>query len=249
VDASYARILELRRLYLSLLEVKDLHVSVDGKEILKGVNLTVEEKRVHVLLGPNGVGKSCLLMTIMGIPIYKVDSGKVTFDGEEISNFSIDKRAKRGIGLAFQISPAIRGVKLGDLIRLCGGEEVDKYIMRSSLRTCFKNRDVNLGFSGGERKRSELAQLFAMRPKLLLLDEIDSGIDIEGLESLGKEINSFIAETGCSSLMITHLGYILRYVNADRAHVLLDGRLVRSGDPEEILDQIKERGFGGANDG
>ena len=234
---------------MSSLEVKDLQVSVDGKEILKGVNLTVEGGRVHVLLGPNGAGKSCLVMTLMGIPAYKIDGGKITVDGEEINDLSLDKRAKLGIGLAFQDSPTIRGVKLGDLIRLCsGGGEVDKYLMRSSLRTDFKNRDVNLGFSGGEKKRSELAQLFAMKPKLLLLDEIDSGIDIEGLELLGGEIDSFVAETGCSAIMITHLGYILRYVNADKAHVLLDGRIVRSGDPEEIIDQIKERGFGDANE-
>ncbi len=233
---------------MSSLEVKDLRVSVDGKEILKGVNLTVEEGQVHVLLGPNGAGKSCLVMMLMGIPAYKIEGGKITFDGEEINNLPLDKRAKLGIGLAFQNSPAIRGVKLGDLIRLCdGGEEVDKHIMRSSLRTDFKNRDVNLGFSGGEKKRSELAQLFAMKPKLLLLDEVDSGIDVEGLESLGREIDSFVAENGRSAIMITHLGYILKYVNADIAHVLLDGRIARSGDPEEIIDQIKERGFGGAN--
>ena len=233
---------------MSSLEVKDLQVSVDGKEILRGVNLTVGGGQVHVLLGPNGAGKSCLVMAVMGIPAYKIDGGKIMVDGEEINDLPLYKRAKLGIGLAFQDSPAIRGVKLGDLIRLCGDGEVDKYIIRSSLRTDFKNRDVNLGFSGGEKKRSELAQLFAMKPKLLLLDEIDSGIDIEGLESLGKEIDSFVAETGRSAIMITHLGYILRYVNADRAHVLLDGRIVRSGDPEEIIDQIKERGFGDANE-
>lgn len=137
------------------------------------------------------------------------------------------------------IPTEIRGVKLGDLIRLCGGSSMPEFMDKE-----FEIRDVNIGFLGGERKKSELAQLFAIKPGLMLLDEIDSGVDIESLELLGKELNSFISD--CSCLIITHQGYILRYIDADMAHVLLDGKIVRSGNPDEILRHIRAVGFGGA---
>lgn len=223
-----------------MLEVKDLWVSVGSeKEILKGVNLKIGDKETHVLLGPNGAGKSGLIMTIMGIPTYKVTKGRIRFDGKDITTLPINERAELGIGLAFQNPPEIRGVKLGDLIRLCGGDSIPKFLDKD-----FEIRDVNIGFSGGERKKSELAQLFAIKPGLMLLDEIDSGVDIESLELLGKELNSFISDRSC--LIITHQGYILRYIEADMAHVLLDGKIVRSGNPDEILRQIRAVGFGGA---
>lgn len=228
-----------------MLEVKDLWVGVDGKEILKGVDLAIGDREKHVLFGPNGVGKSCLAMTIMGIPTYKITKGNIFFNGKEITSLSINERAAIGIGLAFQNPPAIRGVKLGDFLSLCGGD-VDKNLEKSFLDRSFKDRDLNLGFSGGERKRSELAQLFAMKPELMLLDEIDSGVDIESLEILGREVNSFLSER--SSLIITHQGYILKYLKPDVAHVLVNGRIVHSGDFGEILHEIKEKGFGGNKD-
>lgn len=226
-----------------MLKVEDLWVRVADndngkKEILKGVNLRIRDGETHVLLGPNGSGKSCLVMTVMGIPIYKVERGKILFDDKDITTLSIDERARLGIGLAFQNPPEIRGVKLGDLIQLSGGN-VEECLQEASLDEAFKNRDVNLGFSGGERKRSELAQLFSMRPRLMLLDEIDSSVDIESLELLGKEINSFIENRSC--LIITHQGYILKYIKADIAHTLLNGRIARSGSPDEIFNEIRER--------
>lgn len=229
-----------------MLEVKDLWVGVDGKEILKGVDLVIGDREKHVLFGPNGVGKSCLAMTIMGIPTYRITKGSIFFNGKEVTTLPINERAALGIGMAFQNPPAIRGVKLGDFLTLCGGD-VDKLLEKSFLGRRFKDRDLNLGFSGGERKRSELAQLFAMEPELMLLDEIDSGVDIESLEILGKELNSFLSER--SSLIITHHAYILKYVKPDMAHVLLNGRIVRSGDFNEILHEIEEKGFGGNKDG
>lgn len=229
-----------------MLEIKDLWVGVNGKEILKGVNLTIKEGETHVLMGPNGSGKSCLVMTIMGIPIYRIVKGKIMFQGKDISDLPIYQRAELGIGLAFQNPPEVRGVRLERLIQLIGNEEVDRILEKAFLKREFGNRDINLGFSGGEKKRSELAQLFALEPKLLLLDEIDSGVDIESLELLGKEVNSFLS--GRSALIITHLGYILRYIKANEAHVLLDGKIARSGDPVEILNQIEEKGFGGVNE-
>lgn len=228
-----------------MLEIEDLWVSVvtnGKKEILKGVNLKIGDKETHVLLGPNGVGKSCLIMTIMGIPTYKVMRGRILFDGKDITTLPINDRAELGIGLAFQNPPEIRGVKLGDIIRLCGGK-VDSYLQKVSLDRDFGNRDVNLGFSGGERKRSELAQLFAMGPKLILLDEIDSGVDIESLELLGKETDSFISDYSC--LIITHQGHILKYIKPDLAHILLNGKIIYSGDPDEVINKIREKGFRG----
>ena len=221
--------------------IENLQVSTGEKEILRGMELAIGDKETHVLIGPNGAGKSCLAMTIMGIPIYTVDKGKITFDGEDITALPIHERAKLGIGLAFQNPPVIRGVKLKDIISL-HTEKVDDILNKAYLSQEFGGRDVNLGFSGGERKRSELAQLFAMEPKLLLLDEIDSGVDIESMELLGKEINSFLSS--CSALIITHLGYILNYVRADKAHVLLNGKIALSGKPEEVLKKVKEKGFG-----
>jgi len=221
--------------------IENLQVSTGEKEILKGIGLSIGDGETHVLIGPNGAGKSCLAMTIMGIPIYTVDKGKITFDGEDITALPIHERAKLGIGLAFQNPPVIRGVKLKDIISL-HTEKVDDILNKAYLSQEFGGRDVNLGFSGGERKRSELAQLFAMEPKLLLLDEIDSGVDIESMELLGKEINSFLSSR--SALIITHLGYILNYVRADKAHVLVNGKIALSGKPEEVLKKVKEKGFG-----
>ncbi len=223
-----------------MLKVKDLRVSTGEKRILQGVELTIGDNEVHVLIGPNGAGKSCLAMTIMGIPLYKIDRGKITFDGKDITTLPIHERANLGIGLAFQNPPVVRGVKLRDLISLHKGE-VDGILSKAYLSQGFGDRDVNLGFSGGERKRSELAQLFAMEPKLLLLDEIDSGMDIESLELLGKEINSFLSAR--SALIITHLGYILRYIKADKAHILVNGKITLSGGPEEILERVRQKGF------
>jgi len=224
-----------------MLKVENLRVSTGEKEILRGMELAIGDKETHVLIGPNGAGKSCLAMTILGIPIYTDDNGKITFDGEEITALPIHERAKLGIGLAFQNPPIVRGVKLRDIISL-HTERVDDILNKAYLSQEFGGRDVNLGFSGGERKRSELAQLFAMEPKLLLLDEIDSGVDIESMELLGKEINSFLSSR--SALIITHLGYILNYVRADKAHVLVNGKIVLSGKPEEVLEKVKEKGFG-----
>jgi len=226
-----------------MLRIEDLWVSVADSEkvVINGINLEIEEGEIHVLLGPNGAGKSCLVMTIMGIPLYRVKKGKILFEDKDITSLPIHERSKLGIGLAFQNPPEIRGVKLGELIQLCGGD--DSCLKRAYLSDEFKNREVNVGFSGGERKRSEIAQLLAMKPKLVLLDEIDSGVDIESLELIGKELNSFLSNR--SALIITHQGHILDYIDADVAHVLINGRIVRSGEPEEIMNEIKEKGFSG----
>lgn len=240
---------------MALLEVKDLHVEVGGKEILRGVNLEIDKGEVHVLLGPNASGKTTLAMAIVGMPTYKVSKGEIIFDGTNLIDLSIDERARTGIGFAFQFPPSIRGVKLRDLIRLCGGKEpwdpskdpeerfATEVLKKVGLPTNFRDRDVNVGFSGGERKRSELAQILAMKPYLTILDEPDSGVDIDSLKLIGGRVDSFVKETGSSLLLITHYRHVLRYIEADFAHVMCGGMILVSGDPEDILSKIEEQGY------
>lgn len=241
---------------MSLLEIKDLTVQADRREILKGFNLTVDENEVHVLMGPNGSGKSTLIQTIMGFPKYKITSGSIAFRGKPLNRMSIHERAKLGIQVAFQTPPEIRGVKLRDMIRIAGGREpwdpfkekeetfATPFITRVGLNpAAFAGRDVNVGFSGGEKKRSELAQIFAAKPILMILDEPDSGVDIESLKTLGNDLGEYIRETKCSALVVTHYRYILPYIRPDKASVMCDGRIIACGDPYEIFTRIEEKGY------
>ena len=243
-----------------LLEIKDLKVEVEGKEILKGVNLKINEGETHVLLGPNGAGKSTLFMTILGFPNYNMTGGQIIYKGQDITNMETPDRIKLGLGVTFQNPPAIRGVKLEDLLKIEDSkheyktdeeltEDVKQLGERLKLNDSFLNRDVNVGFSGGEVKRSELLQLLAQKPDFIMFDEPDSGVDIENVELISKEIKTLLDQDNSDSqkggLLITHLGYILDFVNATDAHVLKDGVIVASGEPKEILDTIRESGFGG----
>ena len=242
-----------------LLEISDLEVEVEGKKILKGVNLNIDEGETHVLLGPNGAGKSTLFMTILGFPKYKVTNGKIIYKGQDITDLETPERIKLGLGVTFQNPPSIRGVKLKDLIKLVDKkneykedekltEDVINLGKRLKLNENFLERDVNLGFSGGEVKRSELLQLLAQQPDLIMFDEPDSGVDIENVELISKEIINLLDQENENSqkggLLITHLGYILRFVNATHAHVLIDGKIARTGEPEEIIEKIRKSGFG-----
>jgi Fe-S cluster assembly ATP-binding protein len=219
-----------------MLEINHLTVSVHGRIILRHVDMNVSRGETVALFGPNGSGKTSLLYTIMGIPGYKVETGTITFKGEDITELSIDKRAQRGIGMDFQRPPAVRGVKLKDMLRMCmdnrgdlDEEIINGYIQKLNLAE-FKERDINLGFSGGEIKRSELVQLLAQNPDFIMFDEPDSGVDLVSIQS---------------GLIISHAGHILDYVNADRAFVLLDGTLYCSGNPRDILDDIRDKGYEG----
>ncbi|WP_455645304.1 Fe-S cluster assembly ATPase SufC [Methanosphaera sp.] len=244
-----------------LLEIKDLEVEVEGKKILKGVNLNIDEGETHVLLGPNGAGKSTLFMTILGFPKYKVTNGKIFYKGQDITNLETHERIKLGLGVTFQNPPAIRGVKLKDLLKIEDEkheyksdeeltEEVRTLGERLKLNENFLERDVNLGFSGGEVKRSELLQLLAQQPDFIMFDEPDSGVDIENVELISKEISTLLDQDNENSeksgLLITHLGYILRFVKATHAHVLIDGKISRTGNPEEIMNDVRTSGFGDA---
>ena len=242
-----------------LLEIENLAVEVAGKRVLKGVNLSIAEGETHVLLGPNGAGKSTLFLTILGFPQYDVVEGTIKFKGQDITKFTTAERVKLGLGVSFQTPPAIRGVSVRDLLKIESHQDMDEDLnprMQKLARQLkfsdeFLDRDVNLGFSGGEVKRSEILQLLAQMPDFTMFDEPDSGVDIENVELLASEIGTLLDKDKPqlnrkrSGLLITHLGYILNFVSADKAHVLIDGVISCSGNPSEILEDIRKNGFNG----
>jgi len=230
-----------------MLKIKDLVVEVDGKEILKGVNLEIGEGEVHAIFGPNGSGKSTLLAAIMGLPPYKIKKGKVVFKGKMINKLPIWERAKLGIGLAFQNPPEIN-LKMKKLLEKIGKDGLQEYVKKLKMED-YIERDINRGFSGGERKRAEILQMAAQKPDLLLLDEPESGVDMENIYIISKVINELleknkrIRERKKSAIIITHTGYILDFINAGLAHVMIDGKIICSGPPKEVLKNIKENGY------
>jgi Fe-S cluster assembly ATP-binding protein len=236
-----------------MLKIKDLSVSVEGKEIIHDINLTIQTGETHVLFGPNGAGKSTLLMAIMGFPKYKVTGGSISFKDKDITHLSMDERARMGIGMSFQRPPVVRGVKTRDMVAAClkgqrDSEEIVKLADRADLSD-FLERDINYGFSGGEIKRSELMQLLAQKPELTLLDEPESGVDLVNIALIGEMMNDLlekncpIPERHCMGLIITHTGHILDYVNARTGYVMCDGTIGCVGDPHEMLATIREKGY------
>ncbi|MFC1940826.1 ABC transporter ATP-binding protein [Chloroflexota bacterium] len=240
-----------------MLEIKQLTVAVEGKDILHDINLSIGTGETHVLFGPNGSGKTTLLMTIVGFPKYEVVRGDIIFKGKNITRLPLDGRARLGIGISFQRPPVVRGVKTRDVVAACLGAETEakkETISQLAEKTDladFLDREINYGFSGGEIKRSELMQLLAQRPELSLLDEPESGVDLENIALIGKLINGLLEKDrpirtrSCTGLIITHTGYILDYVNARTGYIMLDGRISCQGDPHEILAEIKDRGYEG----
>ena len=227
-----------------LLEINDLTVEVSGRIVLENVDLRIEKGETHILFGPNGSGKSSLIMTILGFPAYKVISGEIIFKGKNIIDLPINERVNLGISVAFQNPPAIRGVKLGDILNHWIKDEstIDSILERINFPREFLRRDINLGFSGGEMKKSEILQAIVQGGDLLILDEPDSGVDVENLRLLGEFINDMLK--GRSGLIVTHQGHILRFIDADIAHVMLKGTIVCSGRPTRILSQIMSEGYG-----
>jgi Fe-S cluster assembly ATP-binding protein len=240
-----------------MIEIKNLTVSIEGKIILKDVNLFIKKGETVALFGPNGSGKTSLLNTIIGIPDYRVESGKILFRGENITKLALDDRARLGIGISFQRPPAVRGVKLKDMLRICmekrgdyKEEKIKEFVRKLNLLD-FQARDINLGFSGGEIKRSELVQLLAQDPDFIMFDEPDSGVDLVSINLVGKVINELLEKEKMASrrakagMIISHAGYILDYVNADKAYVMLNGTLYCSGNPRDILQDIRVKGYEG----
>ncbi|MCL2786747.1 MAG: ABC transporter ATP-binding protein [Methanomassiliicoccaceae archaeon] len=235
---------------ITVLKIEDLHVEAGGKEILKGIHLEIGDGQTCVLFGPNGSGKSTLLAAIMGLGHCTVTKGRILYNDMDITKMPIDERARLGIGMMMQRPPNIVGVKLKDLVSVVSNK--DDILKRSGEFKMdeFLERDINVGFSGGEIKRSELLQLTAQRPKFILLDEPESGVDLENIDLVGKKVHDLLYEdTHCklgkvvSALVITHTGDILKHIGADNAYVLNDGRIKCSGRPMDILKDIRERGY------
>ncbi|MCU0580888.1 MAG: ABC transporter ATP-binding protein [Syntrophales bacterium] len=232
-----------------LLEIKNLTVEVAERVVLRDINIAIDYGETHILFGKNGSGKTSLLMTIMGFSGYKVTSGSIHFKGEDITFLPIHERAKRGIGMSFQRPPTIRGLKTHDLIRTFGRNdfEVDRIVDNLGFSS-FMDRDINLGFSGGEIKKSELVQLSLQNPDLILLDEPESGVDLENIKIIGKGIKRLLQKNlhrqrTKSGLVITHTGLILNYLEADNGYLLLDGIIRCEGNPREMFESIQCTGY------
>lgn len=233
-----------------MLEIKNLHVTVAGKPILKGIDLVVEEGKTAVIFGPNGSGKSTLMGTIAGLPGYEITGGKIIFDGHDITDMTIDERARLGIGLSFQAPPAIKGVRLRSMLRTLSDDDklIEEYAQLLNM-SAYLDRDINVGFSGGERKRSEVLQLMVQQPRFTLLDEPESGVDIENIFVIANALRQLlekdiiITKRTRSSLIITHTGLILDYIRADVAYVIMDGHVMGCGAPTEIFEEIKYHGY------
>ncbi|GBZ82522.1 Fe-S cluster assembly ATPase SufC [Staphylococcus aureus] len=240
----------------SRLEIKDLHVSIEDKEILKGVNLTINTDEIHAIMGPNGTGKSTLSSAIMGHPSYEVTKGEVLLDGVNILELEVDERAKAGLFLAMQYPSEITGVTNADFMRSAINakrEEGQEINLMQFIKKLDKNMDfldidkdmaqryLNEGFSGGEKKRNEILQLMMLEPKFAILDEIDSGLDIDALKVVSKGINQMRGEN-FGALMITHYQRLLNYITPDKVHVMYAGKVVKSGGPE-LAKRLEEEGY------
>ena len=238
----------------NLLDIKGLHAGVEGKEILKGLSLTVGKGEVHVILGPNGSGKSTLMNVIMGHPKYEVTAGSIAFEGEDITQLKTFERARKGLFLSFQTPEEIPGISVENMIRTAkqavSGERVKLLPFRRKLKEMmeelkikpeYADRYLNGGFSGGEKKRNEILQLLMLEPKLALLDETDSGLDVDAVQIVSEGVAKFHNEDN-SCLIITHNTRILEKLTVDRVHVLMNGTIVEEGGAE-LIEEINRRGF------
>ena len=244
---------------MSKLVITDLHVTVDTedgpKEILKGVDLTINDGETHAIMGPNGSGKSTLAYSIAGHPRYEITGGSVTLDGEDVLEMSVDERARAGLFLAMQYPVEVPGVSVANFLRTAktaiDGEapklrtwvkDVNGVLERMNLDPSFSQRSVNEGFSGGEKKRHEIAQLDLLDPKVAILDETDSGLDIDALKVVSDGVNRFRERPGKGVLLITHYTRILRYIKPDRVHVFVAGKVAESGGPD-LADELEANGY------
>jgi len=240
---------------LSVLEIHDLRVSVEDTEILKGVDLTVRSGETHALMGPNGSGKSTLAYSISGHPKYTVTGGSVSLDGEDVLSMTVDERARAGLFLAMQYPVEVPGVSTSNFLRTAAtavrGEapklrtwvkEVNAAMKELEIDDSFSERSLNEGFSGGEKKRHEILQLALLKPKIAILDETDSGLDVDALRIVSAGVNAARAQTGMGTLLITHYPRILQYIRPEVVHVFFRGRIAETGGPE-LADAIEADGY------
>ena len=244
---------------MSVLEIKNLQVSVvtdaGNKEILRGVDLTIKSGETHAIMGPNGSGKSTLAYSIAGHPKYLITGGSVTLDGTDVLEMSVDERAKAGLFLAMQYPVEVPGVSVSNFLRTAvtaiRGEapkvrtwvgEVKEAMASLNIDTAFSDRNVNEGFSGGEKKRHEILQMELLRPKIAILDETDSGLDVDALRIVSEGVNRVKANSDLGVMLITHYTRILRYIKPDFVHVFANGKIVEEGGPE-LADKLEEKGY------
>jgi len=244
---------------MSVLEIKDLHVSVETeqgiKHILKGVDLTIKQGEIHAIMGPNGSGKSTLAYSIAGHPKYHVEGGSVLLDGAEVLEMSVDERARAGLFLAMQYPVEIPGVRMADFLRTAKTaldgqspalrpwiKEVNEAMKSLRMDKAFSERNVNEGFSGGEKKRHEILQLELLKPKFAILDETDSGLDVDALKIVSEGVNRAKEANDLGVLLITHYTRILRYIKPDYVHVFVDGRVAEEGG-SELADRLENEGY------
>ncbi len=237
-----------------MLKIEDLHVEIDGQEIVKGLDLEVGEGEIHAIMGPNGSGKSTLANVLMGHPRYEVTGGSITFRGEDVFELEPDERAKLGMFLAFQYPSEVPGVSVANFLRTAVNsvrEEqlspMDMYrLLQDKMKIMqmdpkFAERYLNEGFSGGEKKRNEILQMLMLEPRLAIMDETDSGLDIDALQVVAKGVNE-LRGPEFSAVIITHYQRILRYIEPDRVHVMLDGRIVTSGG-KDLAHELEDKGY------
>ncbi|WP_163192466.1 Fe-S cluster assembly ATPase SufC [Clostridium thermarum] len=237
-----------------LLEIKNLHAEVDGKEILKGLDLEIKKGEVHVIMGPNGAGKSTLVNIIMGHPKYEVTEGTIVFEGEDITELKTDERARKGIFLSFQAPEEIPGITVESFLRgarsaitgkplkiMAFKKELKEIMEQLKIDESYAQRYLNVGFSGGEKKKNEILQMMMLNPKLAILDETDSGLDIDAVKIVSNGVKEFKNEEN-AIVIITHNSKILEFLKADYVHVVQDGKIVKVGD-SSLINEINEKGF------
>lgn len=238
-----------------MLKIKDLEVSIEGEKIVKGVNLEVKPGEIHALMGPNGSGKSTLAHALMGNPQYSIDAGEIIIDGEEVTDEEADERAKEGLFLAFQYPSEISGISVAEFLKEALNAQREEPMPGSEFRDHLRDkldlldieeeyarRYLNDGFSGGEKKRTEILQMSVLEPSYAVLDEIDSGLDIDALKVVSEGINTVAEAQNIGLLMITHYQRILDYVEPDHVHVMVDGKIIESGGPE-MAHRLEDEGY------
>jgi Fe-S cluster assembly ATP-binding protein len=242
---------------MNTLEIKNLYVSIGNKEIIKGLNLTIRQGEIHALMGPNGSGKSTLSYAIMGHPRYVITKGQILFNGQDITQMKADERAKLGLFLCFQYPMEVQGVQMANFLRLAKnsqGENIAVGDFRKQLKESmlllrmdesFSSRYVNDGFSGGEKKRGEILQMSVLKPKMAILDEADSGLDIDALKVVAQGVNDTMKVSPLGVLIITHYQRILNFIKPNFVHIVVNGTIVRSGGGE-LVERLEDEGYGWA---
>ena len=245
-------------IFMELLKIKNLTVSIEGKTILKDFNLVINEGEIHTLMGPNGIGKSTLTKVIMGDSNYTID-GKIYYIGKSINNLSVDERSRLGIFLGMQLPMEIEGVSNADFLRSAISirekekfklfefiKDIENNVSNLKMNKDMIHRDINVGFSGGEKKKNEILQMYMLKPNLVMLDEIDSGLDVDSLKIVGNAINNYFKEYNPGILLITHYQRLLDYVKPTHVHIIKDGHIVETGD-YKLVKRIEKEGFENIN--